>query len=146
MAIDVGIDYSGAVKDVLPELISDGEVVEFSVMGVDEGETGQYSKTPGRPKLTWKLQVINHDKFTGRYLPWVTTVLPFVDADGKPVTSGLFVLMGLLKSIGKKWEGTSIDGSDFVGYEGKAIIGQEEYRGEDPDLKGTYVNTVKKFI
>lgn len=103
------------------ELLDSG-TYEFQVRGIDSTQTGEASKTPGRPMLKWELEIVNHPEYQGRRV-FYNTVLPWVN-QGQLDTSGCGLLVAVTKGVGKPWTGAAINTDEYLGLTGQVVIGQ----------------------
>ena len=140
--VDVGISFDGLERELREAgLIPDGEIVKFIVKDIDDTPAQS-----GRPMFTWKLQIVDHEKFTNKYLPWERTVLPYINEDDILETSGVFRFVNMLKSLGMEYAGTSIEKEDYLGKEGTALMGINLADGTGKLAKGDKFSVIKKLL
>ena len=145
MPIDLGIGYDDAKKESGFEPLPAGTYA-FMVESIEEGHTGELSKTPNRPKWTWRLKVVGgeHD---GRTLLY-TTVFPWSNPmTGQRDVSGLGLLVAIAAGIGAMWEGTILpDKETFYGRSGFMRVGTKMRRKADPMDADVVDNTIKIVV
>lgn len=142
--VDLGVDFD-EVKDMDQFEVLDSGTYEFQVRNVDVTQTGETSKTPGRPMLKWELEIIGHPTANGRRL-FYNTVLPWVNPakPGERDTSGCGLLVAIAKGVGKPWTGGQINTDEYLGLTGFVEVGQGTIKGGP--RKGEPTNTVKIVV
>ncbi len=121
--IDMGVDFEDVKNSDSFEPVPSA-TYEFQVRDIKFKETGEHSKTPGRPMLCWEIELINDPAVAGRRL-FYNTVLPWVNpATGQQDTAGCGLLVAMAKGVGKPWTGTQISTDEYLGSMGFVLVGQ----------------------
>ena len=119
--IDMNVPADVVSKLDTFELLESG-TYEFQIRNIEQKQTGQESNSPGRPMLTWELEIIGHPQYQGRRV-FYNTVLPWVN-QGQLDTSGCGLLVAITKGVRKPWTGSAINTEDYLGLTGPVVIGQ----------------------
>jgi len=140
--IDLGVDFTNVQDMDTFEPLPNG-TYDFIVSSCEEKIAAS-----GRPMLKWILSV-NHDGKERKL--FYNTVLPW-EKDGELVTSGLGMLVGLSKALGKPWTGRKLSTEDYLGLAGVAEVNQKPKQAKQADGSyaddpfGGVVNDIKKFV
>jgi len=140
--INLGVDFSDVKDSDVFEPLPNA-TYDFTVYSVEEKTAAS-----SRPMLKWVLTIIHEGKerklFYNTVLPWMK--------DGEWDLSGMGMLVGLTKALGKPWTGTQLSTEDYLGLAGRADVHQKpkQIKQSDgsyaDDPSGGAVNDIRKFV